>query len=83
MPGRPVFADPLELAKLQESQEQALHVRAAVADLVEHHGSAMRAFEDTPVITDGTGETSPDVAEQFGFEEGVGNTGAADRTKRP
>ena len=40
-------------------------------------------FEDTPVIADGAREASSQVTEQLGFEEGVWNTGAVDRTERP
>ena len=59
-----------------------MHARAAVADLVEHHRSAVRGFEEPLLIADGAGEAPSHVPEQLGFEERVWNAGAVDGTER-
>jgi hypothetical protein len=72
----------LDLTELEEPEEQRLHACAAVADFVEHHGSAPRGFKDPMMVANGAAEAASDVPEQLRLEERIGDTQAVDRPNR-
>ncbi len=69
---RAVGADALNLTGLEEAEEHDLHARAHLADFVEEDGAVRRHLEEAGLVAVGAGEAAADVAEQFGFEQRVG-----------
>ena len=75
------FAHAFELALLQHAQQLHLQRRAHRAHLVEEQRALVRLLEPALAIADGTCERAADVAEEFGFEQRLGNRTAVDRDK--
>jgi hypothetical protein len=79
---RPLAADPLNRALLEETQELGLQVAGHVSDLVEEHGSPVRQLEGPPPQADSAGERAPLVAKQLALEQRVRNRRAVDSDER-
>ena len=71
-PHRAVGADLLQLAGLEEPQQQALHAQRHLADFVEEDRAAVGQFELARLVAVGAGEAALDVAEQLRLEERFG-----------
>ena len=71
-------ADLLQLAGLEEAEEQALHAQRHLADFVEEDGALVGGLELAGLVAIGAGEAALDVAEELGLEERLGQTGAVD-----
>ena len=69
-------ADLLQLAGLEESQQQTLHAHRHLADLVEQHGSAIGDFQLARLVAIRAGKTAFGVAEQLRLEECFRKAGA-------
>ena len=67
---------------LQHAQELRLRGRRHLADFVEEQRAAVRQLERALPPRDGARERALLVAEQLGFEQGVGNGGAVERHER-
>ena len=74
-----VGADLLQLAGLEEAQQQALHAQRHLADFVEEDRAHVGGFELARLVAIGAGEAALDVAEQLGLEQRFGQAGAVDR----
>ena len=74
-----VGADLLQLARFEESQQQALHPQRHLADFVEEDGAHVGRLELARLVAVGAGEAALHVAEQLGLEERFGQAGAVDR----
>ena len=72
-------ADPLDHPLLQEAQQLDLQRQRDVADLVEEQRAAMGELDLALGGLDRAGEGALLVAEQFGFEQILGDRGAVDR----
>ncbi len=72
---RPRSADPLEGLLLQDPQQLHLRALRQVANLVEEQAAAVGQLEPAAMLPVGAGERAALVAEQFGFEEGLGQRG--------
>jgi hypothetical protein len=68
-------ADPVELAVGQDAQQAGLEFRRHVADFVEKQRAAVGLLEAPPARGGGAGEGAALVAEQFGFEQVLGDGG--------
>jgi hypothetical protein len=66
---RPRAADPDDLTILEHSQQLCLHGRAQLADLVEKHGSPLRALEEAHAVAHRARERPALVAEQLALDE--------------
>ena len=77
-----IGADALNFAGLEESEQQALHARARLADFVHEDGAAVRLLERTEPIAVGAGEAAPDVTEELGLEQRLRKRRAVDRDER-
>ena len=72
-------ADALDLAFLQNAQQLGLQRQRHLADFIQKDGAAMRLFEQSNACIDGSREGALGVAEEFGFEQMIGKSGAVDR----
>ena len=68
----------LDLAVLEEAQEQRLHAQAHLADFVEEQRAAVRQTELADLVAIRAGEAALDVAEQLRFEQRFGDARAVD-----
>ncbi len=75
---RAIGADLLQLAGLQEPQQQALHAQRHLADFVEEDGAAVGHLELALLVAIGAGEAALHVAEELGLEQRFGQAGAVD-----
>ena len=75
-PAAAVRADFLQLAGLEEPQQQSLHAQRHLADLVEKHRAVMRELELARLVAIGAREAAADVSEQLRFEERLRHTAA-------
>src|SRR5262245_28041217 len=62
---RSCFADPPQLAVLENAQQLWLHLEAELADLVEEQGSAARLFDQPALVRRCAGEATPCISEQL------------------
>jgi hypothetical protein len=72
-------ADLLELAGLEETQQQPLHPQRHLADFIHEHSALVRHFELARLVTIGPGEAALDVTEQLRLEERLRQAGAVHR----
>ena len=77
-----VAADALERAGLQHAQDLGLRGGGHVADLVEEERAAVALLEFADALEGGAGEGAAFVAEQFAFEQLLGDGGAVDGQER-
>ena len=77
-----VRADRLDLAVLEEAQQQRLHAQAHLADFVEEQRAAVGQLQLAGLVAVGAGEAALDVAEQLRLEQRLGEAGAVDRDER-
>ena len=77
-----VRADGLNLAVLQEAEEQRLHAQAHLTHFVEEQRAAMRELELAGLVSIRARETALHVTEQFGLEQGLGQARAVHRDVR-
>ena len=75
-------ADLLQLAGLEESQQETLHPQRHLADFIQEHGAAVSHFEFAGLVAERAGEAPLHVPEQLGLEERLGQSCAIDRNKR-
>ena len=75
----PLGADLLQLAGLEEAQQQPLHAQRHLADFVEEDRALVGDFELARLVAIGAGEAALDVAEQLRLEQRLGQAGAVDR----
>ena len=75
-------ADLLELPGLEESQQQPLHARRHLPDLVEEDGAVARHLELAGLVAVRTGEAALHVPEQLRLEQVLRQPGAVDRHER-
>ena len=68
---------------LQHAENLGLHQRRHVADLVEEQRAAVALLELADPLAVGAGERAFFVAEQFAFQQLLGNGRAVDRQERP
>ena len=64
-----VGADRLDLAGLEEAEQQGLHPQRHLADFVEEDGAAVGDLQQARPVAVRVGEAALDVAEQLGFEQ--------------
>jgi hypothetical protein len=76
---RPIGADGVNLAVLEEPQQRALHPGRHLAQFVEKERSPMRKLQLAARVAIRAGEASLHVAEQLRLEERLGNPGAVHR----
>ena len=76
---RALGADALDLAALEEAQQQRLHPQAHLPHFVHEDRAAVRRLEQARLVAVGAGERAAHVAEQLRLEERVGQAGAVDR----
>ena len=74
-----IGADLLQLAGLEESQQQALHPQRHLADFVEEDRAHVGSFELSWLVAIGAGEAALHVTEQLGLEQCLGQASAVDR----
>ena len=79
----PIGADLLQLAGLEEAQQQALHAQRHLADFVEEQRAAVGHFELALLVAIGAGEAALHVAEELRLEQRLGQAGAVDGHERP
>ncbi|VTR67819.1 hypothetical protein DESC_610403 [Desulfosarcina cetonica] len=78
-----VAANPFEHFSLQDAQQLGLHFKGQIADFVQEDRPLVGQFEFAGFAgRAGTGESAALVAEEFGFEEVLGNRGAIDLDER-
>ena len=77
-----VGADRLDLAGLEEAEQQRLHAQRHLADFVEEHRAAVGRLEQAGLVAIGVGEAALDVAEELRLEQRVGQAGAVERDER-
>jgi len=75
----PIGADLLQLAGLEESQQQTLHAQGHVADFVEEQRAAVGGFEQAGLVIGRAGERAANVAEELRLEKRLGNGAAVER----
>ena len=75
---RALGADLLQLAGLEEAQQQALHAQRHLADFVEEDRARCGHLELAGLVAIGAGEAALDVAEQLRLEQRFGQAGAVD-----
>jgi len=78
----PDFSNPADFVGLQHPEQPSLQRRRHIADFVEKQGAAPGRFEHARTILDGAREGAARVAEELGFEQRLGELGAADREER-
>ena len=71
-------ADAVDLALLDGAQQLGLQADVHLADLVEQQRAAVGLLELADAPGDGAGEGALLVAEQLGFQQGLGDGGAVD-----
>jgi hypothetical protein len=71
-------AQPLDRPILQDPQQLHLHRQRYVIDVVEKNGSAFGQLEAARPILDGARERTAFMAEELGFDQGLGEQRAAD-----
>ena len=76
---RVIAADAFELLRLQYAQHLALNERRHIADFVQEQRAARALLELADAALIGAGERAFLVAEQFAFQQRIGNRGAIDR----
>ena len=74
-----VSADPPNLARLQEAEDDRLHGKAQLADVVEKQGAVRRNLKETRLVPVRPGKTASHVAKQFRLHEHIGQALAAER----
>src|SRR6059036_175444 len=74
--------DPVEGLFLKNAEELRLVVGPQLTDLVQEDRSAVGLLEIPPPLRDGTGEATPDVAEQLALEQLGRDGGHVDRDER-
>ena len=77
-----IGADLLQLARLQEPQQQPLHAQRHLADFVEEDRALVGELELAGLVAIGAGEAALDVAEQLRFEQRLRKTGAVHGNER-
>src|SRR5262249_31771519 len=80
---RAASTEPLELPLLQNAQQEHLHFRGKLTDLVEKESASVSLLEAAFTALGGTAEGSTLVPEEFGRQQSVGNGGAVDFHKWP
>ena len=60
----------------------SLHLKAHLADFVEENRAAVRGLEAAQAVAVGAGEAAASVAEELGFEQGLGDRRAVDGDER-
>ena len=75
-------AEPHDRALLQGAQQLGLHQQRQLADLVEKDRAAVGLLEPAGARGVGAGEGAAVVAEEFGFEQRLGDGGAVDLDER-
>ena len=75
-------ADPLNLAVLEEAQEQRLHLQAHLAYFVEKHCAAIGLLEIALPLAMRIGEAAACVPKKFRSEQRVRDPSAVDRDER-
>ncbi len=75
-------ADPVVMPVEQDAQQAGLQLGGHIADLVEEQGAALGLLETAAALRLGAGEGAAFVAEQFGFEEVLGNRRRVDGDER-
>src|ERR1035441_1559612 len=76
-----LFADPLILLFLQDTQEFALEREGDLAHLIQEEGAAVGGFKATGAVFDGAGESAFDVAEEFALVKLTGDGSAVNADK--
>ena len=76
-------AHPIELAVGQHPQQAGLHLRRHIADLVQKQGAAIGLLEAAASLCRRAGEGATLMAEQFGFQQVLGDGGGIQRNKGP
>src|SRR5262245_4721444 len=71
-------ADRANLVFLQDAQQMPLCGLAGFVDLVEAHCSSLGSFKDPCTIRCGAGKSSLDIAEELGFQQGLGKCATID-----
>ena len=71
-----VGADALEAAILGDAQEFGLEGRGQLGDFIQENGAAVGHLEAANALGDGAGEGALFVAEEFAFQQVLGNGGA-------
>src|SRR5205814_1178438 len=71
----PASTDPLDLSLLEHAQKLGLELRLERADLIQEQRASLSQFEFPQPSLKGARERSPLVAEQFGFDERLGQRG--------
>ena len=81
-PGHGIRADRLNLARLGEAQQHGLHPQAHLAEFVEEQRAVIGLPHETRLVAIGAREAPADVAEEFRFEQGLGDAAAVDGHER-
>jgi len=79
---RLVGANRLDLAALEEPQQQRLHPQAHLPQLVEEQRALVRHSQLSRAVAVGVGEAAPGVTEQLRFEQRLAQAGAVDGNVR-
>ena len=69
----------MDFAVLQEAQQDALHARAHLPELVEEQGAAVGELQLAQLVAVGAGEAALHVPEQLRLEQRLGDAGAVHR----
>ena len=77
-----IGADRMNFARLEETQQHALHARRHLAQFVEEERAAIGHRRETRFIAIGAGETAAHVTKELGLEKIVGESGAVHREER-
>ena len=72
----------LQLAGLEEAEQQPLHAQRHLADFVQEHRAAVSGLELAGLVAVGAGEAALHVAEELGLEECLGEACTVDRDER-
>ena len=75
-------SDLLQLAGLEEAQQQPLHAQRHLADLVEKDRALVGELELAGLVAVGAGEAALDVTEQLRLQQRLGHARAVDGHKR-
>src|SRR5688572_17724962 len=81
--GDRVAADRLNLSGFGKAQQHRLHPEAHLPQFVQEQRPVVGLANQPRLVPVGAGEAAPDVAEEFRFEQGLGNATAIDGHERP
>src|SRR5262245_22030248 len=72
-----------QFAFLQHMEEFRLKKKGKISDFIEEHATTVRQLNESRLVDDRTGESTPHMAEQLGLHHPLGNSRTIDYLERP